>query len=241
VKWIFTLLLLLNIALAAVTFLQPEPRGVSAKGMPEDTGDLKIVSDIDLRVRADHQRRQQQIIEQKAAEQKAREAQANNKKTKQLNIDVNKAGCNRLGSFNNKTDAQSIASGLANYRLVSTVETETISRTVGYYALLPSIDDEKKLMSTLTEAGFDDIRKLDSGIYANSISLGLFSNEFNAVKQVRRAQKLGYIATVTPKTEETVEYWVEFNKPADFTVPMSDINNAFPGVIIKACNGIASD
>ncbi len=238
-KWIFAILILVNGVLATLTLTQ-QPMQVIKKSLPEEIGDLKIVSDVDLKVLADYQKRQQDQLAKLEANLKPPQAKTELMDKKSLTPAA--SGCFRIGRFDDPNDAEGISAGLANYRVVSSVEKETLRKNVGYWAMLPGsgvAEEGAEFIASLKEEGFLDIRQFTSGEFAGSVSLGLFSSELNAVRQVRKAEKLGHIATVTPKFEEVTGYWVVFDKPADFTVPMESIHNAFPEVAIKACEVIA--
>lgn len=248
-KWIFYFMLLTNLLLTAWLVNTPQERAV-AKSIPvKDVGDLKIVSDVELRVRADFQKTlEREMTDKRAAMQKKAESDAGIPALKNDESvfvqDAKKPVCRWLGPFKDKNDASNIGGGLAAYRLVTKLVKTTDVDTSGFWAVIPSpgsVEESKELVKKLKENGLVDIRRFLTGELENSISLGLFSSEANAIRRARSVEKLGFVAMVRPKSQETDFFWLEYMQEPGLKLPIKGVRINFPDVEIKPCPGIASD
>ena len=249
-KWIFYFVLFANLLFAAWLVNTPQEKTVVTKRVPvEDVGDLKIVSDVELRVRADFQKTLEREMQEKQAamQKKAQLADGLEKLARNdavfVNNNAKKPVCRWLGPFKDKKDASNIGGGLAAYRLVTKLVKTTDVDTSGYWAIIPSpgtVEESKELIQQLKDNGLVDVRRFLTGELENSISLGLFSSEANASRRARSVENLGFVAMVRPKSEETDFYWLEYMQEPGLKLPIKGVRTNFPNVEIKPCPGIAS-
>lgn len=236
-KWIFYIMLLANLGLTAWLVNTPSEKTTIHKASPRDVGDLKIVSDVELQVRADFQKKLEK-------EQKSGVFSEQMPPKVEFDEDDNKrVVCRQLGPFSEKKHAEDIASGLAAYRLPTKIITTTKRDIKGYWAILPAPatrQEANDLVEKLRDKGVVDVRRFVVGDLENSISLGMFSSEDNAKKRARSIEELGFVAVVTPNAEETVYYWLEYMQPEGFKLPIKSVRVNYPQAKIKACPGIAS-
>jgi hypothetical protein len=246
-KWIFYFMLLVNLGLLAWLVNNPQKQVLATKPALSDVGDLKIVSDVELQVRADFQRDLEKELKhkKKPVVRNTGEIEDELPRVEYDDFifdedDAKKAVCRQLGPFRERKDAMNIASGLAAYRLVTKLIQET--EISGYWALLPAqatVKESNQLVEELKKKGLVDVRRFTTGELENAISLGLFSSEINAIKRVRSVEKLGYVAIVKAKVEEKDAFWLEFMQSPGFSFPMKGVRTNFPDVEIKPCSGIA--
>ena len=247
-KWIFYLLLLVNIGMGLWYFSSVQEDISEPISSLKDVGDLKIVSDVELKVRADFQKDDDSILEsgdQATVIKPKNTLPINSYKTSTATEVVNADGmvCRQLGPFDSKQDAVGIANGLISYRLAAKVKINTDRKTVGYWAILPPLAssvEADELVKKLKESGLVDLRRFLDGEMENAISLGLFSTKLNAIKRSRVLEKMGYITIIQPKVNEVDNYWLEYLQKPDFVFPMADIKTGYPDLEIKSCSGIAS-
>jgi len=236
-KWIFYIMLLANLGLTAWLVNTPIEKTTVPKTSPRDVGDLKLVSDVELQVRADFQKKLEK-------EQKSNVFSEEILPKAKFDEDGNKrVVCRQLGPFSEKKHAEDIASGLAAYRLTSKVVKTTTRDIKGYWAILPAPATRKEaneLVEKLRDKGVVDVRRFVVGDLENSISLGMFSSEGNAKKRARSIEELGFVAVVTPNAEETDHYWLEYMQPKGFKLPIKGVRVNYPQAKIKPCPGIAS-
>ena len=250
-KWIFYFMLLVNLALLAWLVNTPQKQISEPRLVLKDIGDLKIVSDVELQVRADFQKQM--------AEQKKQKKAADLQKAGEIDDELPRAEydafvfdeederqpvCRLLGPFPEKQDAENIADGLAAYRLASKITKSTSVEVSGYWAILPAqatVKESNELVKKLKENGLVDVRRFVTGELENAISLGLFSTETNAKRRARSVEKLGFVAVVQPKSDEKNLFWLEYMQPPGLKLPLKGVRQNFPEVEIKPCSGIASN
>jgi hypothetical protein len=240
-KWIFAILVLVNLLIAG-WYLGSDQIDIDDSAVitlrNPDVGDLKIVSNVELKVRADYQRKLQAHVERFERESADR-SRDSRKLSEQVLRD---GGCQRLGPFETHDNAQAVANGLLVHRIVSRVLKDSLVFNEGYWALVPPQGFQEtmnELQTRLKKEGFDDVLRFTDGDMANSVSLGLFKSEMNAIKQVRKAESLGLVATVKPKTVEQVSFWLEFDLKKGQRFPMQDVTNSYPDVTINTCFNVA--
>ena len=241
-KWIFYIVLLANLGLAAWLVNTPSEKTAIPITSPRDVGDLKIVSDVELQVRADFQKKLEK--EQKSGVFSENVLPKVEFDDFVFDEDDNKRViCRQLGPFSEKKHAEDIASGLAAYRLPTKIVTTTIRDIKGYWAILPAPatrQEANELVEKLRDKGVVDVRRFVVGDLENSISLGMFSSEGNAKKRARSIEELGFVAVVTPNADEKELYWLEYMQPEGFKLPIKSVRVNYPEAKIKACPGIAS-
>lgn len=246
-KWIFYLLLLVNLGLVAWMVNAPKQQEATSKQKVRDVGDLKIVSDVELQVRADFQRDMDQELKKQARKPVAGKVDEELPHAEFDEFvfdeeDAKQPVCRQLGPFAERGDASNIAAGLAAYRLVTKLVSDTSTKTTGYWAIIPApttLDESSLLIEKLKDKGLTDVRRFSSGSLENAISLGLFSSEGNAIKRARSVEQLGFVTLVKPKTEQAEFYWLEYMQPPGFNLPIKGVRNNFPEVQIQPCPGIA--
>ena len=250
-KWIFYFMLLVNLALFAWLINSPQERVAETRLVVKDVGDLKIVSDVELQVRADFQKdlSQDRNHKKQVATQNTGEIDDELPRVEYDDFifdedDAKKLVCRQMGPFPEKNEAENVAGGLVAYRLTAKIIKTTDVKTNGYWAILPAsptVREANQLIKKLKDKGLKDVRRFVTGEMENAISLGQFSSEINAKKRARAVEKLGFLAIVKPKVDEKDQYWLEYMQPPGLKLPMKGVRSNFPDVEIKPCSGIASN
>ena len=243
-KWIFYAMVAINLAMFAWITNKPAPKSHEVRSAVKDVGDLKIVSDVELTVRSDFQKKKETSLRDNlASSSKTSSATTPPKEVVFLENGV-KSVCERLGPFPERETAVGIADGLAAYRLAPRVIEENTIKTIGYWALLPSLptkEEAEKLVERLKSRGIQDVRRFSSGDFINSISLGLFSTEANAKRRAKSVESQGFLAIVQPKEEESKGFWLQFTRPKGLKLPLDTVKKNFPDLQNKPCPGIAQN
>ena len=113
-KWIFFAMVAINLAMFAWITNKPVPNTNIVHSVDEDVGDLKIVSDVELVVRAEFQKKKEADIQRK-------QARSSGLITATPPADVVfvekgvKMVCRRLGPFPERQIAVGVADGLAAF------------------------------------------------------------------------------------------------------------------------------
>lgn len=245
-KWIFYFLVASNLIFFGYLVVSPKQDQGNISSDLSDVGDLKRVSDVELRVRLEFQKQLEAEEHRKlmAQSEEAKQLERLKQEEELANArKLNQTVCRRVGPFSVKTDAENIAAGLAAERHIGKIIEDKRIKTLGFWAMLPPVgskEEADKLLDTLRDKGVSDISRLTDGENTNAISLGLFSTEINAKRRVREVELHGFLAIIKAKQEEIKDFWVMFQQKPDFDFPMDRVKINYPDVEIKSCNGIAS-
>ena len=241
-KWIFYAMVVINLAMFAWITNKPAPKTYVAQSVVKDVGDLKIVSDVELVVRADFQKKKEAELQKKLEDSAAAEV-SSPEDVVFVDKGVKKV-CRRLGPFPERKIAVDVADGLAAYRLAPRLIEDKQIEVLGYWALLPALstrDEAELLVKKLKSRGIQDVRRFTSGDYINAISLGLFSTEANARRRAKSVETQGFLAVVQPKEDEKTDFWLQFTQPRDLELPLDGVKENYPGLQNKPCPGIAQN
>lgn len=242
-KWIFYAMVAINLAMLAWVTNKPAPKNHVVQSVVEDVGDLKMVSDVELVVRLDFQKKKQADIQRRQRESTGRTEISPTADVVFVKKGV-KTVCRRLGPFPERKIAVAVADGLAAYRLAPKVIEDEQVDTMGYWALLPALptrEEAELLVNKLKSRGISDVRRFTSGNFINAISLGLFSTEANARRRAKSVESQGFLAVVQPKQEEKKNFWLQFTKPLGLELPLDGVKQNNPDLQNKPCPGIAQN
>jgi hypothetical protein len=242
-RWIFYAMVAINLAMFAWITNKPAPKSHVAMSVVEDVGDLKIVSDVELVVRADFQKKKQADLQRKLEKTGTGVDRPVPEDVVFVDKGVSKV-CRRLGPFPERKIAVGVADGLAAYRLAPKVIEDQQIDILGYWALLPALSTKAEadlLVKKLKSRGIQDVRRFTSGDFINAISLGLFSSEANARRRAKSVETQGFLAVVQPKEEEKKNFWLQFTQPQDLELPLDGVKANYPDLQNKPCPGIAQN
>ncbi|MBT8449437.1 MAG: hypothetical protein KJO69_07085, partial [Gammaproteobacteria bacterium] len=164
-KWIFYAMVTINLAMFAWITNKPAPKSHVALSVVKDVGDLKIVSDVELVVRADFQKKKAADLQRKLEEATAGVDVSPPEDVVFVDKGVNKV-CRRLGPFPERKIAVGVADGLAAFRLAPKVIEDQQIDILGYWALLPALSTKEEaelLVNKLKSRGIQDVRRFTSG------------------------------------------------------------------------------
>ncbi|AVP97376.1 SPOR domain-containing protein [Ahniella affigens] len=127
--------------------------------------------------------------------------------------DLARLSCTQLGPFGTQADLRRTMNALTpRVDRVQFRETRT-TRSRGWWVYLPAFKDRSEALSAarnLSEKGIRDYYVVTAGDQQNTISLGLFRARENADRRVAELQGLGFAPSMTERTDELPEYWLEF-------------------------------
>ncbi len=242
-KWIFYAMVAINLAMFAWITNKPAPKSHVVQSAVEDVGDLKMVSDVELVVRLDFQKKKLADSHGDGREKSTGGDPALPKDVVYVENGI-KSVCRRLGPFPERKIAVSVADGLVAYRLAPKVVEDEQIVTLGYWAMLPALptkEEAELLVNKLKSRGIQDVRRFTSGEFINAISLGLFSTEANARRRAKSVESQGFLAVVQTKEEAKKSFWLQFSKPLALELPLDGVKQNYPDLQNKPCSGIAQN
>ena len=142
--------------------------------------------------------------------------------------------CFSLGPFHSSEDMQEVQSQLQE--VASRVYERQTQAVVekGYWVFMPpyvSLLEANRTLLSLQALGLKDIGVVYEGDWANSVSLGYFMRQENAVKRKKGLEDKGYEALMRVQRQTEIRYWLDYeqapgaglialdmqNRPNDFT------------------------
>lgn len=135
---------------------------------------------------------------------------------------LGETSCFSLGPFSNQADMRRAFNVMAPYAERSRQRQTVETRDRGYWVYLPAVENREEALQTaqdLAVTGLRDYYVVTVGEQENTISLGLFREEENARRRQSALQTLGFDAQIARRTEETVNYWLDYSRLPESTPP----------------------
>ncbi len=129
--------------------------------------------------------------------------------------------CYALGPFQTQADVRRVANAMATTIAQSRQRQEMQTLDRGFWVYLPAVatrEDALNLARELSAAGLKDYYVVTAGDRENTVSLGLFKEETNAVRRQAALQALGFDAQITRRREEALVYYFDYRR-AEGVVP----------------------
>lgn len=126
--------------------------------------------------------------------------------------------CHSIGPFLTQIDLRRVLRALtpAVTRIQFRETSEVIRR--GYRVFLPSPGDREQALALarrLSQSDVSDYYVVTAGDEQNTISLGLYREQTNALARQSQILALGFAAEVEPRQEEVSKFWIDIEAPAD--------------------------
>lgn len=121
--------------------------------------------------------------------------------------------CSRIGPFANVAATQLVADYLKGRGGQVDVSNETRSMHAGYWVMVPpqqSRDAAEAVGRRLKAKGIKDYWVIPKGEFQFGISLGVFSQQPNAVRFAERARKKGFMVDIKDKRKERTAVWLSY-------------------------------
>ncbi|MEM1090308.1 MAG: SPOR domain-containing protein [Pseudomonadota bacterium] len=126
--------------------------------------------------------------------------------------------CFSLGPFTNQSDLRRAAQAMSPYVGASRQRQDQRLVDRGFWVYLPAVATREEAINqarSLSEAGLNDYYVVTGGDRENTVSLGLFREQNNAMRRRRSLQALGFEAEIARRQEEAVVYWFDYRRAGD--------------------------
>ena len=125
--------------------------------------------------------------------------------------------CFTVGPFEGRPTVDAIVEMLGAYT-TSLGSRETVAFVDrGYWVYLTPYADEqaaRQAVKVLYDAGFEDVSIIKNGEWDNSISLGYFIDQSNAMVRKDQVRAMGFEAQTRIQREDETRYWVDYEQRA---------------------------
>jgi hypothetical protein len=228
-RWLIPILVLLNMALFAWGYLQPQPREEAPAPLPYGVPTIRLLSEREqprpAAATGDRKEAGPQAKEESGAElgsSGTRPEDTSMAGAAAVGLaepvdhgqtvweDEHPTRCLRLGPFEQQTTAADAAAGLSAAGHEARLQVKTERRQSGYWVLIPpGTEDPDFVIVNLELAGIQDLWRFSKGALAGAISLGLYSDRKQAKERQNELTDKGFDAEIRPRTVEESGYWIE--------------------------------
>ncbi len=133
--------------------------------------------------------------------------------------------CFSLGPFTNQSDLRRAAQAMSSFVAASRQRQDQRLVDRGFWVYLPAVATREEAINqarSLSDAGLNDYYVVTGGDRENTVSLGLFREQSNAMRRQRSLQALGFEAEIARRQEEAVRYWLDYRRGGD-EVPWQEV------------------
>jgi hypothetical protein len=228
-KWLFLLLLIVNIAIFGWGYQQEQiPKPVVEAG--EDIGHMRLISELAEESKAEGGAKPKQeeeaepqpvteIGEQVASadtkpEQTTSEEDAPEQSTKPQQGEVAVSRCGVIGPLKDRQEAKEIVEDLSQSELKAKLERKIEKEQIGFWVVIPPVEDGSQAQAKIEElakVGVEDIWHFRGGGMKNAISLGMFAKKENAEKLSQEVLAKGFETEMRPRYINKTSYLVRFS------------------------------
>lgn len=141
--------------------------------------------------------------------------------------------CYALGPFQTQADVRRVANAMATSVAQSRQRQRMQTLDRGFWVFLPAVatrEDALNLARELSAAGLKDYYVVTAGDRENTVSLGLFKEEENAVRRQAALQALGFDAQITRRREEALVYYFDYRREEGVVAPWERVVASNSGV-----------
>lgn len=226
-RWLIPILVLLNLGLFAMGWLQPQPGEQAPPPLPDGAPTIRLLSE------REQPRPAAAAGERKEPGSQPREANGAGPESLPVRSDSTSpaAGaesaeplgqvavvreeqrptrCLRLGPFERQATAAAAAARLSAAGHDTRQQVKIERRQSGYWVLIPpGTEDPDFVVVNLELAGIHDLWRFSKGELAGAISLGLYSDGKQAAARQEELAEKGFDAEIRPRQVEESGYWIE--------------------------------
>ncbi len=230
VRWLFLIILVLNLLLFVWGYQQPQPESYEAPPHPgntptilllsesttsetptgamEETGFTQVRDDTDAAV-VQTPERKDETGQSAVREEKQAVLASEGIVLDEARLVVEKL-CVRLGPFDQETETFDMIRELGKSGHETSLDVNRTHEQSGYWVLIPAgSDDPDFLIANLEFAGVDDVWRFSKGELAGAVSLGLYSDRVRAGQRRDELTEKGFNAEIQPRQLEQLSFWIE--------------------------------
>jgi hypothetical protein len=208
-RWLILILLLLNLGLFTWGYLQPQPQEEHLAPSLVELPTIRLLAERD----------QPQAVAESGVREKPGTETAGSRPGSPLAADSRKTvhnqrqgafSCLQLGPFEQQSMAAAASDMLGAAGHDTRLQVQIERSKSGYWVLIPpGEEDPDFVIVNLELAGIQDVWRFDKGDLAGAISLGLYSDNTQALVRQRELRDKGFGAEIRPRLAETPRYWIE--------------------------------
>jgi hypothetical protein len=254
-KWLFFILLLINLSLLLLIY--PQQQVEEATPVIEDVGKLTLASELkqqnsiivnseenDGRSGSLTEAQSTQVAPLLSKQEKPEVhppllTEKSQPKPESAKIPELYPQCVLVGPVETQADAEQIAIRLRALGLKPDLQTESHSERAGFWVLIPpqaNRSEAIKMAKRLEKSGVSDLWRFTSGDLLHAISLGMFQGKARATIRKREIDALGFNSEIYPRYREITDYWLRYRFKGASPVSAKDwsgLVSDYPGLTSK--------
>ena len=228
-KWLFLLLLVVNMAIFAWGYQQEQIQPPTLEA-GRDVGSMRLISEVSEEEKAESETELEQE-EKKEPQPEAEEAekiasaskdQEPEKATATDQVEQSEPSkpdpetiskCGVIGPIKDRQVAKEIVEDLGNAELEARLERKIDKEQIGFWVVIPPVEDGSQAQAKideLTQVGLKDIWHFRGGGMKNAISLGMFAKKENAENFSKEVLAKGFETEMRPRYINKTRYLVKF-------------------------------
>jgi cell division protein FtsN len=227
-KWLFLLLLIVNIAIFGWGYQQEQiPKPVVEAG--RDIGDMRLISELAEESKAEDEtdpeqkeetgsqpisETEEQVVSETPQSEQTSSVDAPEQSTKPQQGEVAVSRCGVIGPLKDRQEAKEIVDDLSQSGLTAKLERKIEKEQIGYWVVIPPVEDGSQAQAKIEElakVGVEDIWHFRGGGMKNAISLGMFAKKENAEKLSQEVLAKGFETEMRPRYINKTSYLVRFS------------------------------
>ena len=133
--------------------------------------------------------------------------------------------CTMVGFVETRSAAEQISVRLRALGVKPELQSETRNEQAGFWVLIPPQATRREaveIANSLEKAGVSDMWRFTSGDLVRAISLGLFRDEERAAVRKREIDALGYESVIQPRYRQKTNYWIRYKTEGPSPVSAQD-------------------
>ncbi len=252
VRWLFLILLVLNLLLFVWGYQQPQPESYEAPPHPgntptilllsesttsethtgavEETGLTQVRDETDAAV-VQTPELKDETVQSAVLEEKQAVLASEGIVLDEAKLVVEKL-CVKLGPFDQEAETFNMIAVLDKSGHEASLDINRTHEQSGYWVLIPAgSDDPDFLVANLELAGVDDVWRFSKGELAGAVSLGLYSDRVRAEQRRDELTEKGFNAKIHPRQLEQLSFWIKtryYDKDALAAAALDQLFNANP-------------
>lgn len=141
--------------------------------------------------------------------------------------------CYSAGPFDNEATIQSAQEQLTPLVLKTSIRSLTTTQEAGYWVYLPAMPTRAEALAKgreLAAAKVRDYYVVTAGDHENTVSLGLYREQYNADNRIAQLSRKGFNVQKKVRIEEWPEFWLDFSVTKEQQAELPDLANDFEGI-----------
>lgn len=141
--------------------------------------------------------------------------------------------CYSAGPFDSEATIQATEELITPLVLKSSVRKLTTTQEAGYWVYLPAMPTRAEALAKgreLAAAKVKDYYVVTAGNHENTVSLGLYREQYNADNRITELTRKGFAVQKEVRIEQWPEFWLDYSVTEEQLPQIPDLSTENPGI-----------